>query len=138
MSIVERKTNKGFLLKLQDESSDAAIDAFKQLSNFSHLFKTITLDNDSEFSRFTELENENLKIYYAHPYSAYERGINENYNRIIRRFLPKGTSFENLSQETLNRINNWIDSMPRKRHKYKSAEKMFEQELENLSLYPAG
>jgi IS30 family transposase len=138
LTLIERKTDKGILLKLKDKSSKSVMDAFKQLENQKHLFKTITFDNGSEFADCSKLENENLQIYYAHPYSAYERGINENYNRIIRRFIPKGKSFKNITQDTLNRINNWIDNLPRKRLNYKSANDIFYSELENLSLYPAG
>lgn len=138
LTLVERKTNKGFVLKLTDRTAPSVNKAFKQLNGQRHLFKTITFDNGSEFADCNSLETEKMKVYFAHPYSAYERGINENYNRIIRRFIPKGTSFDNLTQETLNRINNWIDSYPRKRHKYKSAEDMFAMELEKFSYYPAG
>jgi IS30 family transposase len=138
LTLVERKTDKGFMIKLSDKSAPSVIEAFKQLKDKMHLFKTITFDNGSEFSDCTDLENGNLQIYYAHPYSAFERGTNENYNRIIRRFIPKGKSFDNIGQETLNRINNWIDTYPRKRHGYKSADEMFARELENFSLYPAG
>ena len=138
LTLIERKTNKGFMLKLKDKSAAAVQNAFNELKSFNALFKTITFDNGSEFAKCTQLENDNLKIYYAHPYSAYERGINENYNRIIRRFIPKGTSFETLTQETLNRINNWIDSYPRKRHNYKSANQMFEMELHKIFPYPMG
>jgi len=64
--------------------------------------------------------------------------MSENYNRMIRRFIPKGRSFDSIDQETLNRINNWIDTYPRKRLGYKSAEQVFAQELENFPLYPSG
>lgn len=138
LTLVERKTNKGFMVKLEDRSAPAVKEAFKQPEGQMHLFKTITFDNGSEFADCSRLETETLEIYFAHPYSAYERGINENYNRIIRRFIPKGKSFDNLEQETLNRINNRIDSYPRKRHNYKSAEEMFEAEIEKFSSYPAG
>jgi IS30 family transposase len=135
LTLVERKTNKGFMIKIKDMSASSVSEAFKQLKDKMYLFKTITFDNGSEFADCSQLETE---IYYAHPYSAYERGINENYNRMIRRFIPKGRSFDSIDQETLNRINNWIDTYPRKRLGYKSAEQVFTQELENFFLYPSG
>ena len=135
LTLVERKTNKGFMLKLPDMSASSVLKAFRQLKDNMYLFKSITFDNGSEFADCSQLETE---IYYAHPYSAFERGINENYNRMIRRFIPKGKSFDSIDQETLNRINNWIDTYPRKRLGYKSAEQVFAQELENFSLYPEG
>jgi IS30 family transposase len=87
------------------------------------VFKTITADNGSEF-----LDSEALKkaakcteIYYAHPYSSWERGSNENGNRILRRFVPKGTDIGKLTAKELQRIEDWVNNYPRKIFGYKSA-----------------
>ena len=61
------------------------------------------------------------EVYYAHPYSSWERGSNENGNRILRRFLPKGTDFGKLSHSELQRIENRVNNYPRRIHGYKSA-----------------
>ena len=60
------------------------------------------------------------KIYYAHPYSDGERGTNENINRMIRRFIPKGTDIGNITNKEIRRIENWINNYPRKIFEYKS------------------
>jgi IS30 family transposase len=138
MTLVERKTNKGILLSLKDKSADAVMSAFKGLKGFESIFKSITFDNGSEFAKCHNLERDGIQIYFAHPYSAWERGINENYNRMIRRFIPKGKDFNAFDQAALNRINNWIDSLPRKRHGYKSAEAIFNLELACFTAYPMG
>jgi IS30 family transposase len=141
LTLVERKTRKGFILPLKDKSALSVIAAFKtlkELSYYEKLFKTITFDNGSEFADCHKLETENLQVYFAHPYSAYERGANENYNGIIRRYIPKGKDLSQYSQSDLNRINNQIDSLPRKHHNYKTAQMMFDLELEKIFGYPAG
>ena len=53
-------------------------------------------------------------VYYAHPYSAYERGTNENMNRMIRRFIPKGTDIASYTKKEIQRIENWLNNYPRK------------------------
>ena len=61
---------------------------------FSKVFKSITADNGSEFSRLSELEAYGVSIYFAHPYSSWERAQNERHNRILRRYIPKGVSID--------------------------------------------
>ncbi len=139
LTLVERKTNKGIMLALKDKSASAvtaALATLKDLPYYARLFRSITLDNGSEFVHCAALETESLHIYFAHPYSAWERGANENYNGIIRRYIPKGKDMTHYTQADLNRINHQIDSLPRKRHGYKTAEMMFNTELEKLALYP--
>ena len=141
LTLVERKTNKGFMLSLKDKSALAVTDSFsilRELPYYGKLFKSITFDNGSEFADCHKLETETLQIYFAHPYSAFERPVNENYNGIIRRYIPKGKDMGRYTQADLNRINNQIDSLPRKRHNYKTAEMMFNLELEIFNSYPAG
>jgi len=142
LTLVERKTNKGLILSLKDKSAPAvteALETLKALPYYDKLFKSITFDNGSEFADCHKLETANLKIYFAHPYSAFERPVNENYNGIIRRYIPKGGNMNQYTQADLNRINNQIDSLPRKRHNYKTAEMMFNLELKKIiSCYPAG
>ena len=70
-------------------------------AKFREVFHSITVDNGCEFQDCEGMERSKrarkprTKIFYCHPYSAYERGSNENMNRIIRRFFPKGTNFDN-------------------------------------------
>ena len=61
-----------------------------------------------------------IPIYYAHPYSAYERGLNEKQNSLIRRFLQKGRSFDGIANEKIQEIQNWINQLPRKSFHYSS------------------
>ena len=59
-------------------------------------------------------------IYYAHPYCSWERGSNENQNKLIRRFVPKGTDIGKLTNRDVKRIEFWMNHYPRKRFGYKS------------------
>lgn len=141
LTLVERKTNKGIILSLKDKSASSVTSAFqslKELPHYDKLFKSITFDNGSEFADCYNMETDNLQIYFAHPYSAFERPVNENYNGLIRRYIPKGVDLKQYSQSDLNRINYQIDTLPRKRHNYKTAEMMFNLELEKNFSYPMG
>lgn len=135
ITLVERKTGAGFVFNVGDKQDIRMVDVLDGLQSkfgkyFSNIFKTIAFDNGSEFARSNELEKDNrTKVYYAHPYSSWERGTNENWNGILRRFIPKGTSFDNLAFEELERINMWINTLPRKRFAYRTPQDLFEQEL---------
>jgi IS30 family transposase len=103
----------------------------KYKGSFKEKFKSFTMDNGSEFLNTKDLETSCLNhkkqrtiCYYAHPYSAYERGSNENANKLIRRFLPKGSNFDKLSKTDIKRIETWMNNYPRRIFNYKSANQM--------------
>jgi IS30 family transposase len=60
------------------------------------------------------------QVYFAHPYSVWERGSNENHNRMIRRFIPKGRSIAAVTEDEVNKIENWMNNYPRKILGYKT------------------
>lgn len=127
-------------MKLRTKTALAVNKAIQSLKKKlgAEVFRTITFDNGSEFLKAHELDGETTQIYFAHPYSAFERGSNENYNGLIRRTFPKGTDFRRVTQEQLNRVNNAINALPRRKHNYKTAEMLFAAELENLPYSPVG
>ena len=65
------------------------------------------------------------KIYYAHPYSSFERGTNEKQNSLVRRFFPKGTDFSTVSDEKIAFVEEWINNLPRKILNYRSSAEVF-------------
>lgn len=80
-----------------------------------HSVKTVTVDNGKEFSFHYKLKAESgIPTYFADPYSAYQRGTNEHFNGRIRKYLPKGTSFDDISQEEIDEIVQEINNRPRK------------------------
>ena len=105
------------------------------------LFRSsITVDNGSEFADVKGLErsvlNEGEKrthLYYCHPYSSWERGTNEVTNKMIRRKVPKGTNFDDKTDEEIAEIEGWINRYPRRIHGYRSAGELFEEEVEKLA-----
>ena len=88
-------------------------------SIFYGTFISITVDNGSEFKSYQTMEKalyrvgNRTKIFYCHPYSSHERGSNENANLLIRRWLPKGSSFDHLTRRDVKEIEYWINSYPR-------------------------
>ena len=131
LTLVERKTRKSLYVLVKNKTQKEVVTAIRRIrrrvgGDFSDVFKTITADNGSEF-----LDSEAIKkaakceeVYYAHPYSSWERGSNENGNRILRRFIPKGTDIGKLTASELQRIEDWVNNYPRKIFDYKSANQM--------------
>jgi len=129
----ERKCREEIIFKMPDKTQDSvkrALDALeiKHGNKFKEKFKTITVDNGSEFLDFKGIEEsikrpgeKRVTVYYAHPYSSWERGTNENSNKLIRRFIPKGTDIGNISKTKIKYIENWMNNYPRKILGYKSA-----------------
>ena len=79
------------------------------------LRKTLTYDNGIEMAMHEHFTKKtNMKVYFAHPYSSWERGTNENTNGIIRRYFPKGTNFNQVSQKELQIVQNKINNRPKK------------------------
>ena len=83
------------------------------------LFITITVDNGPEFHGYEAIERATgVKVYFATPYSSWERGTNENTNGLIRQYLPKRTSMKRLTQDQCNAISSALNNRPRKRHRF--------------------
>lgn len=111
----------------------------KTLTQFPEgTFKTITVDNGSEFSDCQGMEhdadgNRQLTVYYCHPYTSCERGSNERNNRIIRRSFHKGHSLHRVTQKDCDFVADQINDMPRKILGYATARELFEEELARLT-----
>lgn len=124
ISLVERKLGIGMLFNVGDRKEDKIVQVLDRLeeqfgSAFGSIFKTITFDNGSEFSRSDQMEQGGrTQVYYAHPYSSWERATNENWSGIVRRFIPKDSSFDDLTDEDLARVTHYINTLPRKRFGY--------------------
>ena len=103
--------------------------------------ESLLLDNGVEFSKFEELMTsikeeieKRFQIYFAHPYSSYERGSNENKNRLVRRYFRKGRRIETLSDGDILDIERKINNMPRKALGYRTPLEVFEANLKKKGL----
>ncbi|CAM2988597.1 IS30 family transposase [Staphylococcus argensis] len=116
-TFAERKSCYYFCCLILDCSSHSMKEAMYQLIHtFSEsALKTITVDRGKEFSCYKGIESQfNVDIYFAGPYSAWQRGTNENSNGLLRGFFPQRTDLAKVTQEELNYALNVINHRPRK------------------------
>jgi IS30 family transposase len=131
-TIVDRKTRFLIIVKINNRKSKTVTHEFAMQLNKQpeYLRKTMTYDNGIEMANHKWLsQNTGMDIYFAHPYSSWERGTNENTNGLIRRFLPKGTDFNNISSERLKQIENNLNNRPRKVLGFKTPNQMRNEEI---------
>ena len=133
LTLVERTTRFAIVLKISNFEASTCKEAVHELLTECGLsmFKSITFDNGSEFSTMSELEKlsdslYDLKIYYAHAYSSWERGSNENFNGLLREFVPKGISIHNFTESEILSFEAALNNRPRKILGYKTAEEAFD------------
>lgn len=143
--LTERKTRDEIIVKLPDQKAASVVEAIDRLERkwgdmFTKVFRSITVDNGVEFSDYEGLElsvlHEGEKrtfAFYCHPYSSWERGSNENNNRLIRRHIPKGEDFDEKQDRDIEYIENWINNYPRGIFGFKTSAQLFEEEIRNLA-----
>ena len=139
LSLDERLTRKRHLVKIPSRSSDAVRLGLEKVAklygeNFENVFKSVTSDNGSEFVDLGRYLPKSTKVYYAHPYSSYERGTNEKQNSLVRRFFPKGKSFDNITDEQVAFVENWINNLPRKIFNYHCSDFIFKNVLFDIAI----
>lgn len=129
VSLVERVTGCVLLGKLRSRSVVATNRRVIQLiRSHRHLFKTITVDNGTEFHGYRDIERvTGTTFYFATPYHSWERGTNENTNGLIRQYIPKRVSMRHLTQARCTGIALSLNNRPRKRHRYLSPIEVFAQ-----------
>ncbi len=123
--LTERKTRQEIIRIMKDKTAASVVKAIDGIEaemgaeRFSLIFRTITVDNGSEFTDYKGLEKSSLgegnrtTLYFCHPYSSYERGSNENQNKMVRRHYPKGYDFTAVTAADIRRLEKWINNYPR-------------------------
>ncbi len=138
--LTERLTRAGIIIPVPDHTAASVVRALNRLerkmgSAFYKIFRSITVDNGCEFQDLEGLEKayrrkgKRTQLYYCHPYSPQERGSNENMNRLIRRFFPKGTNFDEVTNAAIEAAERWINNYPRKILGWKSAKALLAEYL---------
>ena len=125
LTLTERKTRREMIFKLPNRKAATIRKVFDQLERkmgkllFRDVFRTITTDNGSEFLQYDELRRSifggiRFDVYYCHSYCAWEKGTNENHNRMIRRWFPKGTDFGKVTRKQIAAVEYWMNNYPRR------------------------
>ena len=127
VTLVERKTGYAMIGKLADRSAHGMSRRLKKLIRpQAGRFRTITSDNGTEFHDYASVERATrVKFYFATPYHSWERGSNENFNGLLRQYLPKKTSQAHLTQHHCNAIASKLNHRPRKRLGYRTPKECF-------------
>lgn len=126
--LVERKARRTLMFKLRAQTQKEVQRRLDQLERklgfkrFRKVFKSITVDNGSEFLDWRRLEKScvskgtvpRTQVYYCHPYHSWERGTNEQVNGHIRRFIPKGCAIAKYSSKYIQKVEDWLNNYPRK------------------------
>lgn len=132
-SLVERKAKYTILTKLEQKTAELTKRAVtRRLKN--HLCKTLTVDNGSEYALHEQIAKElKTKVYFCHPYHSWEKGTNENTNGLVRRYLPKRTNIDDLSQTELDAIADELNDRPRKSLDYQTPREVLEYEYQKIN-----
>lgn len=131
--------------KIPDRSQASVLRTLRAIESqfgarrFRSLFKSITADNGSEFldveglQRSAFSKRQRTRIFYAHPYASWERGSNENANRMIRRFIAKGRDIARFTHKAIQEVVCWINEYPRKLLDYLTPKQLFADEMKAIS-----
>ena len=129
-TLAERTTRTIIIVPLKAFDATSVREAFEKelLSIPEQMRKTLTYDNGKEMTQHkTFTDNTKIAVYFAHPYSPWERPTNENSNMLIRDYLPKGTDFSLISDERLKQIQYQLNTRPRKTLEWKTPMEVFER-----------
>ena len=127
MTLVDRTSKYALIGQVKrKEAADVTAEIVRLLAPYKERVQTITYDNGREFSTH-ELVNEGLdcQSYFAKPYHSWERGLNENTNRLIRQYFPKGMDLREVSREEIAFVMERLNNRPRKTLAFKTPHDIF-------------
>jgi transposase, IS30 family len=131
VSINDRMTG---LIKISKITAKEAVQVedkiIVSLQEWKPLLHTLTSDNGKEFANHKSISKAlEVDFYFAKPHQPWQRGSNENCNRLVRQFFPKGSDFSLVSDEEVKYVENIINNRPRKRHGFLSPIQFFNQKV---------
>jgi len=132
VTIVDRFSKFTLIKKVDSKHADVVTEAtLLLLQPYRDKTLTITADNGKEFAGHEKMkERLNADVYFAHPYSSWERGLNENTNGLIRQYFTKGSSFENITDDDVEAVMHKLNHRPRKTLNFKTPHEVFFPEKE--------
>ena len=128
LTLVERKSRftciERVVSKHADHVADVLISALAPLKKRVH---TLTMDNGNDFARHKKVAKAlQANVYFAHTYCAWERGLNQNTNGLLRQYFPKGINFKNVSQAKIRQAENRLNNRPRKGLNFRTPNEFFQ------------
>ena len=138
LTLIERKTREYLMVRVPGKDPEGVMSAIKDLrsqysEHWDEVFRSITTDNGSEFSMLSGLEDlSGTRVYFAHPYSSWEKGSVERHNGMIRRFIRKGNRIDSYTDEQISQIELWCNGLPRRLLAYYTPDELFEKELDRI------
>jgi hypothetical protein len=136
VTLVERKSGYALIAKVSNKTSDLVSQAIiTKLNSVTPLVKTLTFDNGKEFAEHQRIDNA-LKstTYFADPFASWQRGSNENFNDLLRQYIPKKRPLSTVTDKELSMIQEELNSRPRKRLGFKTPNEVFMQSLNRVAL----
>ena len=135
LTITERMSNYNLIAYLPNkDSTNLAKKMEELLEPFKGLVKTITVDNGKEFAGHEKISNKIAQVYFAHPYSSYERGCNENQNGLIRQYVSKGSCFRKLTSREIQNIQETLNNRPRKKLNFETPQEFVNKIFKSVAL----
>ena len=127
VSLTERKSRLTLIAKVKRKSAELVSQSIRRLLEpIASKVITLTSDNGKEFARHQEIATAlRAKFYFAHPYSSWERGLNENTNGLIRQYFPKKHDFTTIIEEDISMVMNKLNNRPRKCLGFKTPNQVF-------------
>lgn len=137
-TVTERKSKLQQLCKLANKSAaELQLRSTALLAPFKDQIFTITFDNGKEFCEHEAIAKAlQARIYFAHPYSSWERGLNENSNGLIRQYFPKGCDLAKLTDAEVQRVVELLNNRPRKTLAYRTPNEIFFKQRMVLTIAP--
>ncbi len=136
VTLVERKSGYAVLAKVKNKTSDLVSGAIlTKLMPLAPLVKTLTFDNGKEFAEHQRIDTAlQSTTYFADPFASWQRGSNENFNGLLRQYIPKKRSLSTVTDQELRMIQDRLNNRPRKRLGFRTPHEVFMQSLNRVAL----
>jgi len=136
VTMVERKSGYAVMAKVEKKTSELVSSAIvHRLAPLAARVKTLTFDNGKEFAGHGLIDQHlNSTAYFARPFASWERGCNENFNGLLRQYVPKNRALSTVTDEEIRMIQDRLNNRPRKRLGFKTPAEVFHKSLSRVAL----